>query len=374
LNNPAAVYDDDGGIVKPASVIIVVMQRLHEEDVSGVILDKGLGYEHLMLPAEYEPDRRCVTSIGFEDYRTELGEVLFPQRFPIEVLERDKKVMGPYAYAGQMQQRPSPAGGGIIRRDYWRLWDDDEAMSQGVSSADKYPDMNLIIVSVDSAYTSRQENDASYITVWGCWDRGGGTAKAMLSQAGAKIEIMDSRDTIPCVMLMWAKELRVPMHGEIVERGSHESQGAYQVRERDSWGLVQWIAHAAKTYKADRILIEAKANGITVADEIKRLYKVAPWDVEMINPGAVDKVARVYAVQPVFTNGQVFSPDKSWADHLMTQFENFPKGKNDDGVDSTTQALRWLRERRLLNRQEEIAAEINFEGLWKPKDKPVYDI
>jgi hypothetical protein len=58
----------------------------------------------------------------------------------------------------------------------------------------------------------------------------------------------------------------------------------------------------------------------------------------------------------------------------MTQFENFPKGKNDDGVDSTTQALRWLRERRLLNRQEEIAAEINFEGLWKPKDKAVYDV
>jgi predicted phage terminase large subunit-like protein len=164
------------------------------------------------------------------------------------------------------------------------------------------------------------------------------------------------------------------MHGEDIERGSHESVAAFEIRKKQSWGLVQWITHAAKTYNADRILIEAKASGITVADEIKRLNKVASWDVELINPGAVDKVARTYAVQPVFTNGQVFAPDKSWADHLITQFEVFPKGKSDDGVDASTQALRWLRERRLLNRQEEIAQEINFEGQWKPKDKPVYDI
>ena len=373
LNNPAPVYDSEGNLSKPASVIIVVMQRLSEGDVSGVILDRQLGYEHLMLPAEFEPDRKCITSIGFEDPRTDAGELLFPLRFPREVIERDKKVLGPYAYAGQMQQRPAPAGGGIIKREYWQLWDDNEAMAQGAKDGNAYPDMNMIIVSVDTAYTSKQENDASYITVWGCWDRGGGVAKSMLSQAGAKIHILDSRDTIPCVMLMWAKELRVPMHGEDIERGADESKGAFAVREKESWGLVQWIGYAAKLYKADRILIESKASGITVADEIKRLYKVASWDVELINPGAVDKVARTYAVQPVFTNGQVFAPDKSWADHLITQFEVFPKGKSDDGVDSSTQALRWLRERKLLERQEEIAAQINYEASWKPKSKPVYE-
>jgi predicted phage terminase large subunit-like protein len=374
LNNPAAVYDDDGGIVKPASVIIVVMQRLNEDDVSGVILEKNLGYEHLMLPAEYEPDRKCVTSIGFEDHRTELGEILFPQRFPREVLERDKKVMGPYAYAGQMQQRPAPAGGAIIKRHYWQLWDDNEAMTQGVKSGNNYPQMDFILVSVDSAFSLRQESDASYVTVWGIWQRGGGSAKSMLAQGGAKIELLDSRDTMPCAMLMWAKELFVPMHGEAVERGEHESKVEFTAREKESWGLVEWIAYAAKTYNADRVIIEAKANGITVAQELKRIYKTSSWDVEMINPGAIDKVARCYAIQPIFTNGQVFAPDKSWADHLITQAEVFPKGRRDDGVDAMTQAIRWLREKNMLQRQDEISAQINHEGTWRPKDKPVYDI
>jgi predicted phage terminase large subunit-like protein len=373
LNNPAPVYDSEGNLSKPGSVIIVVMQRLHSEDISGVILERQLGYEHLMLPAEFEADRKCVTSIGFEDFRTEEGELLFPKRFPREVIERDKKILGPYAYAGQMQQRPSPKGGGIIKREYWRLYDDAEAVAQGVKDAGKYPPMDYILVSVDSAFSLKQESDASYITVWGVWQRGGGSAKAMLSQAGAKIHVLDSRDTIPCAMLMWARQLRVPMHGPNMERGDHESVAMFEARKKESWGLVEWIAYACKTYNADRVIIEAKANGITVAQELKRLYKSSSWEVEMVNPGAIDKVARVYAVQPIFTNDQIWAPDKSWADHLITEVESFPKAAHDDGTDSMSQALRWLREKKMLERQEEIAQQINHEAAWKPKSKPVYE-
>lgn len=97
------------------SAIIIVMQRLHENDVSGYILANDLGYEHLCLPMEFEPDRRCTTSIGFSDPRTEDGELLFPERFPAEVFERDKKAMGSMAVAGQFQQRPAPRSGGFFR-------------------------------------------------------------------------------------------------------------------------------------------------------------------------------------------------------------------------------------------------------------------
>ena len=96
------------------SAVIIVMQRLHEEDVSGFILSDDYGYEHLCLPMEFEPERKCYTSIGWEDPRTEEGELLFPERFPREVVERDKKIMGTFAYAGQMQQRPAPRGGGFF--------------------------------------------------------------------------------------------------------------------------------------------------------------------------------------------------------------------------------------------------------------------
>ncbi len=98
------------------SAIVVIMQRLHEADVSGTILTLGLGYEHLMLPMEFEPERRCKTSIGFTDPRTEEGELLFPERFPRAVVERDKIPLGSYAVAGQFQQRPAPRSGGMFQR------------------------------------------------------------------------------------------------------------------------------------------------------------------------------------------------------------------------------------------------------------------
>src|SRR5699024_12271797 len=74
-----------------------------------------LGYDHLCLPMEFEPERRCVTSIGFSDPRTEKGELLFPERFSREVVERDRAAMGEYAYAGQMQQSPAPREGGDFK-------------------------------------------------------------------------------------------------------------------------------------------------------------------------------------------------------------------------------------------------------------------
>lgn len=111
LNNPAT------------SAIVVIMQRLHEKDVSGQIKSLGLDYDHLMLPMEFDPKRRCRTSIGFQDPRTQDGELLFPERFPRAVVERDKKVLGAYAVAGQFQQEPAPRSGGMFQRSDFEIVD-----------------------------------------------------------------------------------------------------------------------------------------------------------------------------------------------------------------------------------------------------------
>lgn len=103
------------------SAIIIVMQRLHEDDVSGYILARDLGYEHLCLPMEYEPERHCKTSIGFSDPRKTEGELLFPGRFPADVVERDKAVMGSFAIAGQYQQRPVPREGGMFKHSWFNV-------------------------------------------------------------------------------------------------------------------------------------------------------------------------------------------------------------------------------------------------------------
>jgi predicted phage terminase large subunit-like protein len=103
------------------SAIVVIHHRIHEQDIAGEILAHKLGYEHLMLPMEFEVKRRCKTSIGFKDPRKKEGELLFPGRFPKSVVERDKKAMGSYAVAGQFQQRPAPRGGGMIKRHWFEI-------------------------------------------------------------------------------------------------------------------------------------------------------------------------------------------------------------------------------------------------------------
>lgn len=113
------------------SAIIIVMQRLNEQDPVGHVLDRDLGYEHLCLPMEYEPERARTTSIGFKDPRKEEGELLFPARFPRDVVERDKKAMGAYAVAGQFQQRPAPRTGGFFS------WENLEVVEAGPARYEK---------------------------------------------------------------------------------------------------------------------------------------------------------------------------------------------------------------------------------------------
>ena len=117
------------------SAIIIIMQRLHEQDISGLILSTELGqeYTHLMLPMEYESDRGCSTTIvdmktgnPFEDPRTGEGELLFPERFDRDSVDSLKRALrsfgGTYAEASQLQQRPAPRGGGRFKRDHFKIW------------------------------------------------------------------------------------------------------------------------------------------------------------------------------------------------------------------------------------------------------------
>lgn len=101
------------------SAIVVIMQRLHPRDTSGIILSKNLDYVHLMLPMRFEIERRCSTSIGFTDPRTVDGELIFPERFPEKDVQALEKILGSFAVAGQLQQRPAPREGGMFKRAWF---------------------------------------------------------------------------------------------------------------------------------------------------------------------------------------------------------------------------------------------------------------
>lgn len=293
------------------SAIVVIMQRLHEEDVSGTILSKDLGYDHLMLPMEYDPARHCVTSIGFSDPRTEEGELIFPERFPRHVVERDKVPMGAYAVAGQFQQAPEPRGGGIFKRNWWNIWDEDLAGEYGCFANGKiaFPPCEYVVASLDGAFTEKEINDPSALTVWGVWY---------------------DQNKLPRIMLMAGWEKRVDLHT-----------------------LVEETAKTCKRFKVDRLLIEAKASGISVAQEMRRLHAGAGFGVQLINPKG-DKVARAYAVQPLFEDGMVYAPDREWSDKIISQMATFPRAAHDDLTDASTQALKHLRDIGLAQHGAEI--------------------
>ena len=318
LNNPTT------------SAIVVVMQRLHEEDVSGVILDKQLGYDHIMLPMRFDPLRAAPTMLGAQDPRTEDGELLFPERFPIEVVERDENAMGPYATAGQFQQSPEPRGGGIIKRDWWQLWEEQS-----------FPPFDYVIASVDTAYTEKTENDYSAMTVWGVFSsdviarptkvisRDGTTYDAVMAT------VRDYSEQHPKIMLMNAWQERLPLHQ-----------------------LVNKIASTCRSMRVDKMLLEGKASGLSVAQEMRRLYGHEDFAVQIVDPKSQDKIARLYSVQHLFAEGLVFAPDRSWADMVISQCTQFPKAKHDDLVDTVSQALRHLRTTGVIIRPAENVAAI----------------
>jgi predicted phage terminase large subunit-like protein len=107
---PSRVNNDD-------SAIIIIMQRLHERDVSAIACE--LGYEHLMIPMRYEPERARTTSIGWSDPRSKAGELMFPDRFPERQVDELERTLGAYATAGQLQQRPAPREGGLFKPSWF---------------------------------------------------------------------------------------------------------------------------------------------------------------------------------------------------------------------------------------------------------------
>src|SRR5580765_9003291 len=110
--------------------MVTVGQRIHDKDLCSHILKMG-GSEHLCLPEEFDPGRRCVTSIGYCDPRDEPGELLWPAKFPAEVIRRLKDNLGSMGYSAQYQQSPVPATGGQFKEKWFRYFsieDDNYAM------------------------------------------------------------------------------------------------------------------------------------------------------------------------------------------------------------------------------------------------------
>lgn len=312
------------------SAIVVIMQRLHEEDPSGIIMEKQYDeYDHIMIPMEYDPDRAGPTKLGWEDPRRERGELYFPERFPQSVIERDKRIMGTYAISGQYQQQPTPDDGGIIKKGWWQVWD----------NADVFPAFDYIVAAVDTAYTEKTENDYSAMSVWGIFseDPVAEASRSAVRDGRSFLIERTYKQPHPKVMLIYAWQERLLFND-----------------------LLQKILQTCNRFPIDRVLIEDKAAGIPIATELRRVYANRNFGVQLDPVGTLDKQARLYSVQHLFEEGLVYAPDKEWADMVINQCVRFPKAKHDDLVDTVSMAMRYLRRAGLIQRAEEVQEEYDI--------------
>lgn len=283
---------------------ILVMQRLHERDLTGHLLKQG-GYELLCLPAEYDGIRRK-TSLGEYDPRTKMGELLWPAQYGKEELDKLKLALGKYGAAGQLQQRPSPAGGGIIKTKEIKLFPADEQI----------PQLIYVLQSYDTAFSEKTQNDPSACTVYGICNYKGKIIVLMLDA--------------------WDDHLGYP---ELRARMLDEWKDSYAGTQNDPSNVPK---------RPDLILIEEKASGQSLIQDLRG----GNLPVHGYNPGKADKIMRAHIIMPLLETGCVYVPESRknpgkpvpWAAKVLSQLEKFPADEHDDYVDTFTQALIYFRD------------------------------
>lgn len=291
----------------PATVRkVIVMQRLHEQDLAGHLLAKG-GWEHLCLPMEYERPHGPVptpTAIGWQDPRTEPGALLWPERFGPEEVAQLKLDLGSYGAAGQLQQRPSPAEGGILKRHWFGFWQPrgtqlppvpvtlPDGTRREIVPIDLPARFALQLQSWDMAF---KDFKASDFVAGGVWAQLGAQC-FLLDQVHARLSFPRTLDAVTTMTTKWPAALMK--------------------------------------------LVEDKANGPAVIQTLQT--KVAGLIAVTPEGG---KVARAHAVAPTVEAGNVFLPHPAvapWVWDFLEECAAFPNGAYDDQVDQMTQALHRL--------------------------------
>ena len=290
-----------------AGAKIVIQQRVHEDDLTGHILAsegtlaEGGEWLHLCLPAEYERAHPfvCPAEITLPsgrvapgDPRTQEGELLAPEWMPRDVLDRLAKSMHGTA-AGQLQQRPAPAEGAILKRHWWRYYEPD-----------RWPGVTSTVSYWDTTWKTKTTSDYVVGLVVGI----AGANRYILRRYRDRWNLVDTCEQIQASRA-WLEE-RIPR-----------------------------LAHV--------IYVEAAANGPEIVAALRgSVPGIVSARVER------DKVARAFAITPSLEAGQVFLPGRAnadgsgpdpsspaWVLELVDECAAFPNGAHDDQVDAVTGAL-----------------------------------
>jgi predicted phage terminase large subunit-like protein len=298
---------------KKTGCIIIIMQRLHEDDLVGHVLGQE-DWKLLRLPAIAEQDEAysIPSFLGTRMVRRQAGVALHPEREPLEVLANMRRTQGEYNFAGQYQQSPAPLGGGLVKAKWFK-------------SYSAPPDaFELIFQSWDTANKATELSDYSVCTTWGLKEK--------------KLYLLDV--------------LRERLEYPALKRAVTSQSGRFHPKN---------------------ILVEDRASGTQLIQELRQdgVHAVTSYD-----PQQLDKVMRMNTVTSTIENGFVYLPEKAdWLAAYIHELTTFPNGKHDDQADSTSQALDWVKERWVepgfftwLRREHERKIQTN--GQTRPADGP----
>lgn len=265
--------------------IVIIMQRLHENDLTGYLMNGVLDkYEHCIIPAvEDEPGGKLYTFGKFKKFREE-GELLCPTIEGKPEIDKMKERYGSYGFAAQYQQRPAPKGGGMVKIEWFKRYHNIPQESE----------IRMIVQSWDTAIKAGQLNDPSCCTTWAETD----TGYYLLDVLVEKLEYPELKKRV--------------------------------------------LSHAEK-WKPKALLIEDKASGQSLLQDLRREGKLPAI---AINPTA-DKETRLSSETAKIEAGKVWLPVKaSWLNDYERELMLFPNATHDDQVDSTSQFLAWIDSKR----------------------------
>ena len=263
--------------LQPGGAIIIVMTRWSKRDLTGQILKNSAKdgvdqWEVIDFPA-IMPN----------------GNPLWPGFWSKAALEALKSELPVSKWEAQYQQNPTSEEGAIIKRDQWRIWEDDTP-----------PSVEYIIQSWDTAFEKNNRADYSACTTWGIFQHPDkhGNLKANIILLDAFKERMEFPE-------LKAKALEL-----------------------------------YKEYEPDTLIVEKRAAGAPLIYEMRKMG----IPMSEYTPGkGNDKISRVNAISDLFASGMVWCPETRWAEEVMDELASFPNGDHDDLVDSSSQALMRFR-------------------------------
>jgi predicted phage terminase large subunit-like protein len=270
----------------PDGKICVLHTRWHQRDLIGRLIKDSAMNEG---GDSYETfEFPAILNEGTDNEKS-----IWPEQWSIESLQQTRASMHHimWQWYAQYQQNPTAAEAAIIKRDWIRWWEKDDP-----------PKIDFMVQAFDTALTTKERSDFSVCHTWGVFE--------------------SEEDGTQNVILL------------------NKVKGKYEFPELKAMAHEQY-----KTWEPDSVIVEAKASGQPLIDEMRR----SGIFVQDFSPGkGQDKIARLNAVADMFASGHVWFPENAWAAATVEEILAFPAGEHDDEVDTMTLALMRIRKGGLL--------------------------